>query len=411
MLFSAFFSGLEIAFVSSNKLRLELDKKQGNTGAKIISFLSTNPGQYITTMLVGNNAALVIYGYLMALELNPVLISLGVSSELAILIIQTIISTLIILVVAEFLPKTVFRVNPNKSLNIFSIPLLIVYLILYPISKITMTISSFILRFVFKAEVDKKEKLMVFSAIDLDNIIEQSIDDNQAEDEIEHDVKLFQNALDFSKVKLRECIIPRNEITALEINSSVKKLRETFIETGFSKILIYKENIDNIIGYAQSKDLFDKPESIKSMLKKLIIVPETMSANRLFNAFMKQRKSMALVVDEFGGTSGIVTTEDIMEEIFGEIEDEHDSSDLKEQQISETEFVFSGRVEIDYINNKYGLNIPEDQEFETLAGYILHYHEEIPEENEVILLDNYEFSILEIVSPKIELVKMKILKD
>ncbi len=407
MLFSAFFSGLEIAFISSNKLRLELDKKQGTTGAGIISFLSKNQGQYITTMLVGNNAALVIYGYLMAIELNPIIESLDIKSEFAILLIQTVISTLIILVAAEFLPKTIFRINPNKSLNLFALPLLLVYIVLYPVAKVTMFISSFILRFVFKAKVDNNEELLVFSAIDLDNIIEQSIDDSQSDDNLEHDVKLFQNALDFTNVKLRECIIPRNEIVALEIDSSIEKLKSTFIETGFSKILIYEESIDNIIGYASSKDLFNKPNDIKSMLQKLIIVPETMTAQRLFNAFMKQHKSMALVVDEFGGTSGIVTIEDIMEEIFGEIEDEHDSSDLREEQISENEFIFAGRLEIDYINSKYGLDIPEDEEFETLAGYILHYHNEIPEENEIIVIDNFECKILKLISPKIELIGLK----
>ncbi len=379
MLFSAFFSGLEIAFVSSNKLRLELDKKQGNTGAKIVSFFSKNPGQYITTMLVGNNAALVIYGYLMAVELNPVIMSFNITSEYAILLIQTIVSTLIILITAEFL--------------------------------VTMIISSFILRVVFKAKDNDEQELMVFSAIDLDNIIEQSIDDNQADDEIEHDVRLFQNALDFNNVKLRECIIPRNEIVALEVGSSVNELKEKFIETGFSKILIYEENIDNIIGYATSKDLFHNPDNIRSMLQKLIIVPETMAANRLFNAFMKQHKSMALVVDEFGGTSGIVTIEDIIEEIFGEIEDEHDYSDLREEQLSENEFILAGRLEIDYINSKYGLDIPEDEEFETIAGYILHYHKKIPEEKEQIRIDNFEFEILKIISPKIELIKLRVIEE
>ncbi len=406
LLFSAFFSGLEIAFVSANKLRIELDKKRGSYGSKIVSFLTKNPGQYITTMLVGNNAALVIYGYLMAIELTPLILSLNITSEIAILVIQTLFSTLIILVTAEFLPKTLFRINPNKSLNIFSLPVIIIYALLYPIAKITMIISSIILQIFFKAKINNKQEQVVFSAIDLDHIIAQSKDENKDENEIEHDVKLFQNALDFSKVKLRECIIPRNEIIALELNSPVEKLKEKFIETGFSKILIYKESIDNIIGFVQSTDLFHNPSNISSMLKSLIIVPETMTASKLFNSFMKEHKSIALVVDEFGGTSGIVTIEDIIEEIFGEIEDEHDSSDLKEEQVSGTEFIFSGRLEIDYINEKYNLNINEEEEYETIAGFILHYHEEIPIEGEKITIDNFEFDILKMQGPKIELIKI-----
>jgi len=408
LVFSAFFSGLEIAFVSSNKLRVELDKKQGSYGSKIISVLVKNPGQYIATMLVGNNAALVIYGYLMAIELKPLLNTMGIHSELAILIIQTILSTLIILVTAEFLPKTLFRVNPNKSLNLFALPVAIVYYLLYPIAKIIMAISSFLLQIFFKVKINNKQENVVFGTIDLDNIIDQSINVNETETEIEHDIKLFQNALDFSKVKLRECIIPRNEIEALELSSSVEKLKEKFIETGFSKILIYKDTIDNIIGYTQSSDLFKNPTNISSMLKSLLIVPETMSANKLLNSFMRERKSIALVVDEFGGTSGIVTIEDIMEEIFGEIEDEHDSNDFKEEQISDTEFIFSGRLEIDYINEKYNLGIPETDEFETIAGYILHYHEEIPNEGDKIAIDNFEFEILKIHNPKIELVMLRL---
>lgn len=409
LVFSAFFSGLEIAFVSANKLRIELDKKQGIYGSKLVSILLKNPGQYIATMLVGNNAALVIYGYLMAIELKPLITAININSEFAILIIQTIISTLIILVTAEFLPKTLFRINPNKSLNLFALPVAIVYYLLYPVAKIAMGISSFLLSIFFNVRINNKQENVVFGTIDLDHIIDQSININEVENEIEHDIKLFQNALDFSKVKLRECIIPRNEIEALELNNSIEKLKEKFIETGFSKILIYKETIDNIIGYTQSSDLFRNPTNISSMLKNLLIVPETMSANKLLNSFMREHKSIALVVDEFGGTSGIVTIEDIMEEIFGEIEDEHDSNDFREEQVSENEYIFSGRLEIDYINEKYNLGIPETDEFETIAGYILHYHEEIPNEGDKILIDNFEFEILKIHSPKIELLMLKVL--
>lgn len=362
-------------------------------------------------MLVGNNAALVVYGQLMEGELKPLVQSIGISSDTAILILQTIISTLIILVTAEFLPKTLFRINPNRSLSIFSVPVALFYGILYPITKITMLISSLLLRVFFKTKISDEKEKVVFSAIDLDHIIDLSKTESTEEDDLEHDIKLFQNALDFSKVKLRECYIPRNEVVAVELNSPIDTLKDKFIETGYSKILIYKDTIDNIIGYAQSTDLFHCPENISSMLINLMIVPETMTANKLLNSFMKEHKSIALVVDEFGGTSGIVTIEDIMEEIFGEIEDEHDSTDFKEEVISDHEFIFSGRLEIDYLNEKYNFNIPEEEEFETLAGYILHYHEEIPTEGEKIFINNFEFEILEVDGPKIETIKMTILSE
>ena len=409
LIFSAFFSGLEIAFVSSNKLRIELDKKHGKFSAKIVSFFIKNPEQYISTMLVGNNVALVIYGILMTIELTPLLGYLS-DSETFILISQTIISTLIILLTAEFLPKTIFRINPNKVLNIFSIPLIFFYTILYPVAKFTVFISSLFMKLFAKVDInDKKSGQVVFGKIDLDHIIDQSKNIDEPEADIEHDIKLFQNALDFSDIKLRECIVPRNEILALEINNSLDKLKNKFIETGFSKILIYKDTIDNVIGFVKSSDLFQKPENISSMLKELLIVPETMSAHKLLNTFMKEHKSIALVVDEFGGTAGIVTTEDIIEEIFGEIEDEHDSKELIDKQLSEKEFVFSGRVEIDYINEKYNLLIPESDDYETIAGYILTNHEKIPLENEKIYIDKFEIEITNIDTPKIELLKLKVI--
>lgn len=400
---------MEIAFVSSNKLRIELDKKQGTFPSGIIAVFIKNPGQYISTMLVGNNIALVIYGILMAFELTPFL-NYITSSETAILILQTIISTFIILVTAEFLPKTIFRINPNKVLNFFAVPLVFFYYLLFPVTKLTVIFSAFIMKVFFKVEINKTQEQIVFGKIDLDHIIDQSKQENRQDTEIEHDIKLFQNALDFSKIKLRECIVPRNELLAIEINESIEKLKQKFIETGYSKILIFEETIDNIIGYVQSSDLFQKPENINSMLKELLIVPETMPAHKLLNSFMKEHKSIALVVDEFGGTSGIVTIEDIMEEIFGEIEDEHDSIELIDEQINEHEFIFSGRIEIDYINEKYNLSIPESDDYETIAGFILTNHEEIPIEKDVIIIDKFEFEILNVDTPKIELLKLKVHK-
>ncbi len=407
--FSAFFSGMEIAFVSANKLRIELDKKQGIFASRIVRIFTNNQGQYISTMLVGNNIALVIYGVVMAGVLEPAIMKYT-NSGMIILLTQTIISTLIILVTAEFLPKTLFRINPNKILNFFSVPVLLIYYLLYPISKFTIWISSFLLKLVLKVDINEDKEQTAFGKVDLDNIIDVSQPEIEIKGDIEHDIKLFQNALDFSKIKLRECVVPRTELIALEIESSIDKLKQKFIESGLSKILIYKETIDNIIGYVQSPDLFHNPKDISSMIKSLIIVPETMPANKLLNTFMKKQKSIALIVDEFGGTAGIVTIEDIMEEIFGEIEDEHDSVELQETKINENEYIFSGRLEIDHINEKYAIEIPESEEYETIAGYILYHYEQIPNENDKISIKPFEFEILKVDRPRIELIKLTIRK-
>lgn len=403
--FSAFFSGMEIAFVSANKLRIELDRKQGGFASRIVQIFANNRSQYISTMLVGNNIALVVYGMLMASVLEPI-IKVYTQSETVVLLAQTIISTLIILVTAEFLPKTLFRINPNKILNFFSLPVLLIYYLLFPISKFTIWISSFFLKLVFGVNINDEDEKTVFGKLDLDHIIDASQPDIETKEDIEHDIKLFQNALDFSKVKLRECVVPRTELIALEINSSIDKLKQKFIETGLSKILIYKETIDNIIGYVQSHDLFHNPKDINSMIKTLIIVPETMPANKLLNTFMKKQKSIALIVDEFGGTAGIVTIEDIMEEIFGEIEDEHDSVELQETKVNDNEYIFSGRLEIDYLNEKYNLEIPESDEYETIAGFILFHHERIPNEHDRITIKPFRFEILKVDNPRIELIKV-----
>ena len=403
--FSAFFSGMEIAFISANKLRIELDRKQGGFASRIVKIFTNNRSQYISTMLVGNNIALVVYGMLMAGVLNPI-IKAYTHSEMIILLAQTIISTLIILVTAEFLPKTLFRVNPNKILNFFSLPVLLIYYLLFPISKLTIWISSFFLKLVLGVNIKGESEKVVFGKLDIDHIIGTSQPEIETKDDIEHDIKLFQNALDFSKIKLRECVVPRTELIALELNSTQDKLKQKFIETGLSKILIYKETIDNIIGYVQSSDLFHDPKDISTMIKSLIIVPETMPANKLLNTFMKKQKSIALIVDEFGGTAGIVTIEDIMEEIFGEIEDEHDSVALQETKINDNEYVFSGRLEIDYLNEKYSLEIPESDEYETIAGFILFNHERIPNEHDTISIEPFSFEILKVDNPRIELIKI-----
>jgi len=403
VLFSAFFSGMEIAFVSSNKLRIELDKKQGFVGSRIISVFTSHPGQYIATMLVGNNIALVIYGIVMAILLEPFIHNFT-NSDPAILLIQTIISTLIILFVAEFLPKTLFRISPNTALKLFAIPVYLFYIILYPLTRFTIFISNLIIRIITRAPI--KEETAVFGKIDLDHLVSEVPLENIQQSETEHEIKIFQNALDFSNVKLRDCMVPRPEIVALDDNCQLDELSQKFIETGLSKILIYKESTDNIIGYINSKSLFRNPEELKPLILNLPIVPETMPANKLMQLFIREHKSIAVVVDEFGGTSGIVTLEDLIEEIIGEIEDEHDVSELTENQISDNEYLFSGRHEIDYLNEKYQLGIPESDDYETLAGLILFHHESIPKINERIIVKPFLLQIMDVSETRIELIQL-----
>ncbi|MCK4663676.1 MAG: HlyC/CorC family transporter [Bacteroidales bacterium] len=409
LVFSAFFSGMEIAFVSSNKLRIELDKKQGYYASGIISIFIKNPSQYIATMLIGNNIALVIYGIIMAIILEPFILTFT-HSDSAILIIQTIVSTLIILITAEFLPKTLFQINPNLFLNLFSIPIYFFYILFYPFTKFTIALSNTFLKSIFNVKINKTYEKTVFGKVDLDDFLESHKKEVDKSKEIKHEVKIFKNALDFSKVKLRECIVPRTEIAALEINNTIEELKQKFIETGFSKILIYEESIDHIIGYAHSSELFKNPKDIKSMMHRLQIVPETMPAKKLLSLFTNEHKSIALVVDEFGGTSGIVTIEDIMEEIFGEIVDEHDIIELEEKIINENEYLFSGRLEIDYINEKYNNIIPVSDDYETIAGYILFHHGNIPNVNDNIKINNLNFKILKVSSTRIELIELKIIE-
>ncbi len=403
LLFSAFFSGMEIAFVSSNKLRLELDIKQGHLTSRVISIFTSRPGDYIATMLVGNNISLVIYGIVMAILLQP-LISRYTNSESTVLIIQTIISTLIILFTAEFLPKTIFRLSPNFALRIFAIPILIFYILLYPLTRLTIAISGFILHNFMRVPSNKNVPPNVFGKIDLDHLVNQGQTEHDQKDEPEQEIKLFQNALDFSNVKLRDCMVPRTEIVAFDESVSMEELRAKFIETGLSKILIYRESTDNIIGYINSKELFKGPLDLPSMIMSLPIVPETMPASKLLQSFIKDNKSISVVVDEFGGTSGIVTMEDILEEIIGEIEDEHDTSELTEDKLNEQEYIFSARHEIDYLNEKYRLNIPESDDYETLAGLILFHYESIPKINDRIRIEEFVIRILDVSETRIELI-------
>lgn len=407
MIFSAFFSGMEIAFVASNKLRIELDRKQGNFGSQFTGVFTNNPGQFIATMLIGNNIALVIYGLFFSRLLNPVLLPL-LQSDIAVLLVNTVISTALILLMAEFLPKTMFMISPNFFLNILSFPAMLFYIFFYPISKLALAASNLFLRIFFGIRGNKKElENLVFSKVDLNNFISEGKQGTGSTEPLRENIKIFRNALDFSNVKLRECMVPRTEIDAIEAGSKVPDLKERFIQTGHSRILVYQNTIDNIIGYFELKDVFRDPPDITSCVRKLAIVPESMAANKLLKLFFDEKKSVALVVDEFGGTSGMVTIEDVLEEIVGDIEDEHDFNELTEKEVGPGEFVFSGRLEIDYLNETYNLDLPEEDDYETLAGLILYHHGSIPGTNETIRIRNYVFRVLKVTATRIELVNLK----
>lgn len=398
---------MEIAFVAANKLRMELDRKQNTISSRMISIFTRHPGHYITTMLVGNNIALVIYGIVMAIILEPYL-SIWIKLDTLVLTAQTIISTFIILVTAEFLPKTLFRINPNTILNLLAVPVLFFYILFYPITAFTMWLSKKVIKNVLKGQIDEQKQNQVFGKVDLDNLVMENHETQSVPEDQVHDIKIFRNALDFSNIKLRECTIPRTEIEALELSSDMELLRQKFIDTGFSRILIYKDTIDNIIGYVHCSVLFRNPQSIKAALSEILIVPETMPAHKLLNLFTREHKSVAVVVDEFGGTAGMVTIEDIMEEIFGEIEDEHDMVELIEQQINDKEYILSCRLEIDYLNDKYNLNLPESDDFETLAGLILFYNQSIPKLNEVLIIKGFRIKILQVSNTQIKKIQLNI---
>ena len=407
MIFSAFFSGMEIAFVASNKLRIELDRKQGNFGSQFTGVFTNNPGQFIATLLIGNNVALVIYGLFFSRLLSPVLLPF-LQSDLAVLIVNTVMSTALILLMSEFLPKTVFMISPNFFLNILSLPAMLFYIIFYPISKLALGVSNLLLWIFFGMRGNKKEQEnLVFSKVDLNNFISEGKQDTGSAEPLREKIKIFRNALDFSNVNLRECMVPRTEIDAIESGSKVPDLKERFIQTGHSRILVYQNTIDNIIGYFELKDVFRDPPDIMSCVRKVAIVPETMAANKLLKLFFDEKKSVALVVDEFGGTSGMVTIEDILEEIVGDIEDEHDNYELTEKEVGPGEYVFSGRLEIDYINETYNLDLPEEDDYETLAGLILYHHGSIPVVNETIRIGKFVCRIMKVTATRIELVNLK----
>jgi len=391
---------MEIAFVTSNKLRFELDKKQRNLISSILSIFYRYPQQYISTMLVGNTISLVVYGILITQILTPWLEPVG--NQFLILFIQIILATFIVLITCEFLPKTIFRVNSNLWLRIFSWVLLFFYVVLYPVSRF-ITWLSIKLFTLFKVQISQTTQENVFSRIDLNYLLQESHENQLDEKGVENEVKIFQNALDFSKVKLRDCSVPRTEIIALDYDTDVETLKQTFIETGLSKIPIYK---GDIVGYIHSSEMFEHQKDWKKQINQIPIVPENMAAQKLMKIFMSQKKSIAIVVDEFGGTAGIITLEDIIEEIFGEIEDEHDIKDYLAEQTDKNEYLLSGRLEVKWINTKFNLNIPESDDYETIAGFILHNHQRFPKLNEVIRVGGFTIKCVKATNNRIELVKL-----
>ena len=405
VLFSAFFSGMEIAFVSVDKLRLEMDRKPGITSS-ILSYFFRHSSNFISTMLVGNNIALVIYGILMAQILDKYMLG-DIGNEFVVLLLQTVISTLIITVTGEFLPKTFFKMNPILMLRIFAVPLYILYIILYPISKFASMLSYVLLR-MFGQKVNRDVEEKVFGKVDLDYFVSSSIENAENEDNLGSEVKIFQNVLDFSSVKLRDCMVPRTEILALDVKTPVEELISTFIESGNSRIIVFDGNIDNILGYIHSAEMFRNRNNWVKSIKAMPIVPETMSAQRLMKKFIKDKQNMAVVVDEFGGTSGIITLEDLVEEIFGEIEDEHDSSNYVCKKVGDNEYVLSGRLEIERVNELFDLDLPESDDYLTIGGLILDRYQSFPKLHETVEIDKYNFKIIKVAATKIELVRLKV---
>ncbi|WP_298782416.1 hemolysin family protein [uncultured Polaribacter sp.] len=407
ILLSAFFSGMEIAFVSANKMHLELEKKKDGFIPKILTKITQKSSKFITTMLVGNNISLVIYSYYMGKFLIDVFSLSENFNEFSVLLIQTIISTVIILVTAEFLPKAIFRIYANEVLNIFAVPAYIFYYLFHFFSEFITKISDFFLRIFFKTSSDQLQT--EFSKEELGNYINEQLETGNDHDDLDSEIQIFQNALQFQNVKAREVMVPRTEIVSVEIHEKVSNLKSLFIDSGLSKIIIYKSSLDDVLGYVNAFELFKKPKTIKSILLPVEIVPESMMINDVLNSLIKKRKSVAVVVDEYGGTSGMITIEDIVEELFGEIEDEHDSQEFLEEKISKIEFNFSARLEIDYLNEEYNLNIQKSEAYETLGGYIIEHTENIPVEKEHVEIENFEIKILKMNGAKIEEVKIKII--
>ncbi|TDE31213.1 HlyC/CorC family transporter [Flavobacterium ranwuense] len=408
LILSAFFSGMEIAFVSSNKIYLEIEKKQDNFVSKILTKLTEKPTNFIVTMLIGNTIAMVVYGFFMGELLIRWFAALGYHfSDWLSLVLQILVSTLVMLITAEFLPKVFFQIYANSLIKVFAIPAYVFYKFFYFISTFFIGISDFILRKFFKTEGDTIQ--LYFSKIELGNYITEQMSTIEDNEMVDSEIQMFQNALEFSGVKARDVMSPRTEIIAVDVFGSIEELKQLFIETGYSKIVVYQNSLDDIIGYVHSFDLFKKPNNIKEIVISVEFVPETIFIKDAMNLLTKKRKSVAVVLDEYGGTSGIITIEDIVEELFGEIEDEHDSDEeLVEKKLGEGVFVFSTRFDVEYLNDTYKLAIPESDSYGTLGGFIVDFTKEIPQKGETITIGSYHFIIEEATNKKIELVKMTV---
>ena len=426
MLFSAFFSGMEIAFVSSNRLLAEMDREKNGLPQKALAVFYQHPNNFVSTMLVGNNIALVIYGILFARIFDTTLFApLGDGLRV---VADTLLSTVVVLFTGEFLPKTIFKNNPNTLLTIFAVPAYVCYVVLYPVSRLATLLAKGLLR-LFGVRMSRADAEHEFTKVDLDYLVQSSIDSAGSDDDIEEEVKIFQNALEFSETRVRDCMVPRTEIDAVEDTATIETLKQTFIESGHSKIIVYHEDIDHIIGYIHSSDMFaidhrssvapdggERPSAERTigqyahLVRDISFVPETMLASKLMKQLMTEKRSLAVVVDEFGGTSGLVSLEDIMEEITGEIEDEHDTSTLVAKQLAPDEYLLSARQEIGQVNERFGLDLPESDDYMTLGGLILHEYQSFPKLNEVVRVGRYEFKILKNTATKIELVRLKVME-
>ena len=408
LLFSAFFSGMEIAFISANKLQVELEKDGGGFTSKLVANFYNNPSRFIASMLIGNTLALSIYTIFVAKIIEPFLESnlpYWINTDFSVFLFQTLIASIVVIFTAEFLPKSVFLLNSNRLLRFLAVPVKLLNLVLYPVTVVIMSVANLLFKVL---NVNFSQEKPVFGLTDLDHYISKMISKEDIDAEHEVDTKILNNALEFKDVKVRECMLPRTELVAIEVSQPIDELRNMFVETGYSKILVYKESIDNIVGYCHSSELFKKPQNIKEILTALVVVPETLLANELLEQLIKERKSIALVVDEFGGTAGIVTVEDVIEEIFGEIQDEHDDEKLTEKKLAENKYLLSSRHEIDYLNEKYDWNLPEG-EYETLGGLILEVYEDIPVKNKVISFDKFKIKIVSTQQNRVDEVELEII--
>ena len=411
MVFSAFFSGMEIAFVSSNRLLAEVAREENGPTQKAIDLFYRHPHTFVSTMLVGNNISLVIYGILFAHIFDQTLFSsLDDASRVTA---DTLLSTLVVLFTGEFLPKTIFKSNPNAMLTFFALPAWGCYIVLWPISRLATSLSRGLL-WLFGIKMDKEAGDKEFTKVDLDYLVQTSIDNAPADKDIDEEVKIFQNALDFSETKVRDCMVPRTEIDAVEDTATINELKQRFIESGHSKIIVYHEDIDHIVGYIHSQEMFritTPDHSLKDLIRPMTFVPETMLASRMMQLLLQQKKSLGVVVDEFGGTSGLISLEDIVEEIFGDIEDEHDSVNYVAKKIGNNEYMLSARLEIEKVNELFDIGLPESDEYMTVGGYILHEFQSFPKLNEIVRIGRYEFKIVKNTATKIELVRLKVSKS